>query len=208
MQTKQQVRVLALALATLATAGAVRAQDVTSDRETVRRAIHVCASCHGEGGRSTDRNIPALAGQMPQYTIAQLSDFRSQTRAEAGSKAYMWGVSALLDDATIGGLAEYYAAQAPLKGKAGNPKLIAAGRKIFDEGITSRGVRACAACHGEAGEGQAGFPRLAGQHAPYVYAQLKTFGTRLRPHGVVMQVETRTMKPAEMRAVAAYVQSL
>lgn len=209
MQSRQQVlKALAPVLMGLATVGAVRAQDVASDQETVRRAIHVCASCHGEQGRSTDRNIPALAGQMPQYTIAQLKDFRTQTRAEAGTKAYMWGVSALLDDATIGGLAEYYAAQVPLKGKAGNAAMIAAGRKIFNQGITTRGVRACAACHGEGGEGQAGFPRLAGQHAPYVYAQLKVFGTQLRPHGVVMQVETRSMKPAEMRAVAEYVQSL
>lgn len=209
MHSRRQVlKTLAPVLMGLATVGAVRAQDVASDQDTVRRAIHVCASCHGEQGRSTDRNIPALAGQMPQYTIAQLKDFRTQTRAEAGTKAYMWGVSALLDDATIGGLAEYYGAQAPAKGKPGNAAMIAAGRKIFNEGILSRGVRACAACHGEGGEGQAGFPRLAGQHAPYVYAQLKVFGTKLRPHGVVMQVETRTMMPAEMRAVAEYVQSL
>ncbi len=198
----------ALPLLGLVMTGEVRAQDVASDQDTVRRAIHVCASCHGEQGRSTDRNIPSLAGQMPQYMIAQLKDFRTQTRAEAGTKAYMWGVSALLDDATIGGLAEYYGAQTPAKGKAGSAAMIAAGRKIFKEGITTRGVRACAACHGEGGEGQAGFPRLAGQHAPYVYAQLKVFGTKLRPHGIVMQVETRTMMPAEMRAVAEYVQSL
>ena len=206
--TRLLLPVLASMLMGTAFTGAARAQDVASDQETVRRAIHVCASCHGEGGRSTDRNIPSLAGQMPQYTTAQLRDFRTQTRAEAGTKAYMWGVSALLDDATIGGLAEYYGAQTPAQGKAGKAALVAAGRKIFTQGIPARGVRACAACHGDGGEGQAGFPRLAGQHAPYVYAQLKIFGTQLRPHGVVMQVEARTMKPAEMRAVAAYVQSL
>jgi len=205
---KALAKTWALPLVGLAMTGVVHSQDVASDQDTVRRAIHVCASCHGEQGRSTDRNIPSLAGQMPQYMIAQLKDFRTQTRAEAGTKAYMWGVSALLDDATIGGLAEYYGAQTPAKGKAGSAAMIAAGRKIFKEGITTRGVRACAACHGEGGEGQAGFPRLAGQHAPYVFAQLKVFGTKLRPHGIVMQVETRTMMPAEMRAVAEYVQSL
>lgn len=188
--------------------GHARAQDVPNGEETVRRAVHVCAACHGEGGRSTNGDIPSLAGQLPQYTIAQLKDFRSQTRAEAGTKAYMWGVSALLDDATIGGLAEYYASQAPQPGKAGKASLVAAGRKIFKAGIGVRGVRACAACHGDGGEGLSGFPRLAGQNAAYVYAQLKTFGTRLRPHGIVMQVETRTMTPAEMRAVAEYVQTL
>jgi cytochrome c553 len=199
----------AILTATLFGLGAAAiAQDTPTDQNTVRRAIHVCAACHGEGGRSPTAAIPSLAGQMRQYTIAQLQDFRSQTRAEVGSKAYMWGVSALLDDATINGLADYYAAQPPAKGKPGHGPLVRAGRKIFVEGMPSRGVRACASCHGEGGEGAAGFPRLAGQHVDYVYAQLKVFGTRLRPHGVVMQAETKAMTAAEMRAVAAYLQSL
>ena len=191
-----------------AAAGLAHAQDTPTDQNTVRRAIHVCAACHGEGGRSETANIPSLAGQTRQYTVAQLQDFRSQTRAETGTRAYMWGVSALLDDATITGLAEYYAAQTPAKGRPGPAALINAGRKIFVEGIPSRGVRACASCHSESGQGAAGFPRLAGQRSEYVYAQLKVFGTRLRPHGVVMKEETKAMTPRDMRAVAAYVHSL
>lgn len=200
---------LAALLAALAlAAGAVRAQDVPAGQETVRRAIHVCAACHGEGGRSQTAAVPSLAGQMPQYLIAQLKDFRSQTRAETGTRAYMWGVSALLDDSVIGGLAEYYAAQPPAPGKPGQASLVQAGRKLFVDGAPARGVRACATCHGVGGEGAAGFPRLAGQRADYVLAQLKVFGTKLRPHGVLMQNEIHSMTPAELRAVAAYVQSL
>jgi cytochrome c553 len=185
-----------------------RSQDVAGEQETVRRAIRVCSACHGENGRSQQRAIPSLAGQMPQYLIAQLKDFRGQTRAEPGTKAYMWGVSALLDDAMITGLADYYAAQPPAPGRRGRPALVNSGKRIFAEGIPIRGVRACASCHGERGEGAAAFPRLAGQQADYVYAQLKLFGTRLRPHGVIMKEETRPMTPPEMRAVAEYVQSL
>jgi cytochrome c553 len=188
--------------------GATWAQDVQGDQELVRRAIHVCASCHGEGGRSQQAGIPSLAGQMRLYTIAQLKDFRSQTRAETGTKAYMWGVSALLDDAAINGLADYYAAQSSSPGKPAPAALAKLGRQLFETGDTSRGIRACAGCHSPKGEGTAGFPRLAGQRADYVLAQLKVFGTKLRPHGVLMKDETKAMTPAEMRAVAAYVQSL
>lgn len=184
------------------------AQDVQGDQELVRRAIHVCASCHGEGGRSEQAGIPSIAGQMRLYTIAQLKDFRSQTRAETGTKAYMWGVSALLDDAAITGLADYYAAQTPPKGKPAPAALAQVGRQLFETGDTKRGIRACAGCHSAKGEGTAGFPRLAGQRADYVLAQLKVFGTKLRPHGVLMKDETKAMTPAEMKAVAAYVQSL
>ncbi len=184
------------------------AQDLAGGTETARRALRVCAACHGEGGQSKVAAYPNLAGQQTQYTIQQLKDFRSQTRAESNTQAYMWGVSALLDDETIGSLAEYYAAQKPAPGHAGPPRQLKLGRALFVDGIPSRGVRACAFCHGNGAEGAAGFPRLAGQHAPYLYAQLRTFSTQLRPHGVLMKTEVSRMTDAEMRAVAAYLQSL
>jgi cytochrome c553 len=195
---------LAASLITIATVHA----DEAKLEIAVQRAVHVCAACHGEAGRSASASFPNLAGQMPLYVTAQLKDFRAQTRAEADVQAYMWGVSALLDDAMIDGLAEYYADQTPASGKHGEAKLVAAGRKIFDEGVAARGVRACASCHGANAEGASVFPRLAGQHADYVFRQLKAFGTRLRPHGILMKNETANMSAAEMRAVAEYVQSL
>jgi cytochrome c553 len=193
--------------ALLPVSAALQAQEAASDSAMVQRAIHVCAACHGDEGRSDAPVYPRLAGQTPLYIAAQLRDFRAQTRAESDWQAYMWGVSALLDDATITGLASYYAQQRPAPGKAGDPKLIEAGRKIFQEGIAARGVRACASCHGDNAEGASVFPRLAGQHAEYVIRQLKVFRTRLRPHGVIMADETRNLSDPEMRAVAQYVQS-
>ena len=201
-------KTLALMISTLLLAsGAVRAQD-TNASDTVRRAVHVCNACHGEDGRSTTALVPTLAGQMPQYLIAQLKDFRSQTRVETGTRAYMWGVSALLDDAAITGLAGYYAAQKPAAAQPAPSALAQVGKKLFKDGVPGRGIRACASCHGDQAEGQAGFPRLAGQRADYITAQLKVFKSKLRPHGVVMQQEIKQMAPAEMRAVAAYLQGL
>jgi len=74
-------------------------------------------------------------------------------------------------------------------------------------GAPDRGVRACASCHGAGGEGAKVFPRLAGQHADYVLAQLKEFGTALRPHALVMRNEVQALTADEMRALAEYVQS-
>ena len=191
-----------------ALAGSVRAEDAAAVRETVIRATHVCVACHGEGGRSETKSTPSLAGQSRQYLITQLTDFRSQFRAEASTRGYMWGISAQLDDATTAGLADSYAEQKPAQGRLGEPGLVEAGRTIFLNGIPARGVRACASCHGEKAEGAAAFPRLAGQRSDYVYAQLKEFGTALRPHGVLMREETKPLLPTEMRALAEYVQSL
>lgn len=200
---------LALAGGLLMAWSGAQAQDTPSGTDLTRRAIHVCAACHGDGGRSATAAYPHLAGQSALYTIRQLKDFRSQQRAETDSKAYMWGVSALLDDETIQSLADYYAAQAPAPGhNQGEASLRRAGQKIFEQGIPSRSVRACAGCHGTKAEGAAGFPRLAGQHADYLARQLDVFGTRLRPHGVLMKDETAGLTKTDRRAVALYLQSL
>jgi cytochrome c553 len=201
------MKILIALSAPLLIVATVHAQELRSDPATVERAIHVCAACHGEGGRSSAPVYPRLAGQMPLYIVAQLRDFRAQTRSESDWQAYMWGISALLDDETISGLAAYYAEQKPAPGRPGIAKLVESGRKIYEEGIPARGVRACVSCHGDNAEGASVFPRLAGQHAEYVVRQLKVFRTRLRPHGVIMADESRNLTDDEVRAVAQYVQS-
>jgi cytochrome c553 len=207
--TPARFAVFALAAALGALAAPAQAQDMATGSDLARRAVHVCAACHGDGGRSKTAAYPALAGQMPMYLARQLKDFRAQQRSEAGNQAYMWGVSALLDDDTIQALADYYAAQTPLAGRGkASAATLRAGRDIFENGLPAKGVRACASCHGDRAEGAAGFPRLAGQHADYLYNQLKVFGTRLRPHGVLMKAEVANMSPVQMKAVAAYLQSL
>lgn len=207
-----KLRVTMLALASTLVAGPPPARAAEEAKHpagnTVERAVHVCAACHGEGGRSSSPAFPSLAGQMPQYFAAQLKDFREQKRAESDIQAYMWGVSALLDDATIDGLARYFAEQTPAPGRAGDASLMSAGKEIFEHGLPARNVRPCTQCHGAHGEGAAVFPRLAGQHADYLLRQLKVFRTRLRPHGVLMKNETSELSDAELRALATYIQSL
>lgn len=186
----------------------VFADESGNENPSVRRAVQVCAACHGPGGNSTAAVYPKLAGQQMLYTVAQLKAFRDQKRFETDTQAYMWGISALLEDDVIVGLAKYYAEQPPAPGKKGNPKLIKRGKDIYENGIDEKSVRACADCHGDNAEGTSGFPRLAGQHAAYTLNQLKIFTTKLRPHGVFMSKESKPMSAAELQAVAEYVQSL
>jgi cytochrome c553 len=199
-------RFTAVAVVAVCAAGA-QAQTAKADLDSVQRAVHVCASCHGEGGRSDKPLIPSLAGQMRDYTVRQLKDFRSQSRSETDIQAYMWGISALLSDEQIEGFADYYAAQAPAPGRPGQPGLVALGKRVYEKGLPDKGVLPCKQCHGDNAEGAAGFPRLAGQRAAYVYKQLQAFRTPLRPHGVVMKNEIAAMTPQQLKAVAAYVQS-
>lgn len=198
------------ALAVLALAAVTASATVATDEDTaaVKLATQVCSSCHGPGGDSTSPTFPKLAAQQQAYLAMQIRTFKSaRGRNEPEAHDYMLGMAALIDDATVDALARYYAHQPPPPGKKGPPVLIERGRRLFEQGSPERGIAACASCHGKDAAGNAIFPRLAGQHAPYVVHQLKAIQQRLRDspvmHGIV-----KDLTPDEIDAVAAYVQSL
>jgi cytochrome c553 len=188
--------------------GAARAGDV--DPEVHQHAVHLavgtCGTCHGTTGVSEQPKYPRLAGQNANYLAAQLRAFRSQTRGDADAIGFMWGMSANLDDGTIDALAQYYASQKPPMGSAGDPALVAKGRDIYQKGVESVGVPACAACHGPDAHGINDFPRLAGQHAQYVMKQLASFQSNMR-NVAVMHGVAQGLKVEEMQAVAAFLEA-
>lgn len=197
-------RTFPMLLGMLVCALAFEASAQDSDARTV--AAQVCASCHGPGGRSISSAFPRLAGQQPAYLEAQLKAFRDRSRGDPMAQAYMWGMSSRLDDATIKGLAQYYAKQAPGRDTKVDPKLAREGEQIFANGIPGAGVPACVTCHGKAAEGNATFPRLAGQHADYLVKQLALFKSSLRAGGnaSVMHDLSQGMTFDQMTAVSAF----
>jgi cytochrome c553 len=48
---------------------------------------------------------------------------------------------------------------------------VARGKQIYEEGVASQGIPACATWHGPQARGNDIFPRLAGQHADYLVKQ-------------------------------------
>jgi cytochrome c553 len=170
-------------------------------------ATGVCSACHGPNGHSISPVFPNLAGQQSAYIVLQLDAFRSHARGDPNAQAYMWGMASQLSDDTIKALADYYASQKPAPGASGDPALMAEGRKIYTEGIPAQGVPACASCHGPGAEGNAAFPRLAGQHVEYLTAQLEGFKSGLRANAPIMTNVVKTMSPEQMRAAATYAAS-
>ena len=85
------------------------------------------------------------------------------------------------------------------------------GKRIYEHGLAASGVAACIRCHGVDGSGQVGhFPRLAGQHAKYLAAQMEAFkdGRRSNDAGRMMAHVALPMSKHEIEAVAFYLQSL
>jgi cytochrome c553 len=172
-------------------------------------ATQVCSNCHGIGGIAASPNFPNLAAQQEAYLIAQLKGFRGQARSDPAGFEYMWGLSKHLTDEQITGLAAYYAGQQPAALPVVDTAAASAGKSIFENGIASKSIPACATCHGQEGQGNASFPRLAGQHADYVAKQLMVFQrTDQRPEGAVMKTIAHDLSREDMRAVAAYVQGI
>jgi cytochrome c553 len=123
----------------------------------------------------------------------------------------MSGILTGRTDQDLADLAAYYSAQKVTIG-ATDPELLDLGRQIYRAGIAAKGVAACSACHSPTGAGnaQAAFPALSGQHADYVIAQLKAYRTETRTNGqaMMMQQVAALMSDKEIEAVASYVQGL
>ena len=172
-------------------------------------AQQVCSNCHGIDGNSVSPNFPRLAAQQPAYTIEQLTSFRTHHRSDPAGFEYMWGLSRHLTDGQIKGLAEYFAAQAPAPNPAVNAALAERGRDVFEHGVPAKSIPPCASCHGDHGQGNGTFPRLAGQHSDYVVKQLLVFQrTDERPEGAVMKTVAHLLTRDNMQAVAEYVQGI
>jgi cytochrome c553 len=194
-------------VALLSVAGCTIGGKATVNPQTVEGTQTVCASCHGSDGRGVSTTFPRLAGQQAEYIVAQLKAFRDKSRADPHAHTYMWGMAAKLTDETIAGLAASYSAMPPAPGEAGDPALMAAGAKIFAEGVPARDVPACAACHGDKAEGAGAIPRLAAQQSGYIERQLAAFASNARANET-MHDNSKNLKPDEAAAIAAYVGSL
>ena len=175
-------------------------------------AAQVCAACHAADGNSPAPANPKIAGQIGDYLHKQLRDFKAADgKKPLRESPIMNGMVANLSDADMKGLAAFYAGQ-PLKPAAAADKELATlGQKLWRGGDSANGVPACAGCHGPTGAGMpAQYPRLSGQFADYLAAQLTAFreGKRMNDANGTMRGVAARMNDRQIRAVAEYAAGL
>ena len=178
----------------------------------VANILYYCSSCHGPDGRSRSPMFPNLAGQHKEYIAAQLHDFRNDTRTAPHAQTYldylaMWGLVQQLDPPTTDAIAAFYASQAPASGVPAASPEVAAGRRIYTEGIPSESVPACISCHGPRAEGNGPIPRLAGQYQAYLTRQLEAFASWARQN-ITMHANSMNLTAEQMNEVSAYLATL
>ncbi|MYN29518.1 c-type cytochrome [Duganella levis] len=168
------------------------------------RGLPACVSCHGAGGNSTISVNPKLAGQHEGYLYKQLVNFTTAQRNQPVMTTY----AKLLTDDEKHNIAAWLATQKQTPGAAKNKDTVELGKKIYRGGIAEKNVPACASCHGATGSGiPIQYPRIAGQHQDYTFAELGLFKTGARK-GVEMDAIAKRMSDEEMKAVADYVAGL
>jgi len=188
-----------------------QAQNKADPAKGGQLASTVCAACHGADGNSAVPANPKLAAQNRDYIAKQLHDFKSGAR----QNPIMQGMAAGLNDQQMQDVGAFFQTQRIQTGAATNKETAALGQQIYRAGVASKGVPACAGCHGAKGEGiPAQFPRLGGQHAQYIEAQLQAFRNpeekqrRTNDPNKMMQTIAAKMSDAEIKAVADYIAGL
>ncbi|MFM8338934.1 MAG: c-type cytochrome [Fluviibacter sp.] len=73
-----------------------------------KKGIPACAGCHGVAGGGMPAQYPSLAGQHPEYIVAQLQQFRDGVRAN-DPEAMMRTIAAKMTDKQMSAVADYAA---------------------------------------------------------------------------------------------------
>ena len=164
----------------------------------------VCVACHGPDGNSANPEWPSLAGQHAGFLVEQLKAFKEGERQNALMSPMAIGLS----EQDMQDLAAYYEAQQPAAREA-DPQYVEAGRQLYMGGDTSRGITACATCHGPTGQGNpmARYPVIAGQHATYTALSLRNYASGERPNQIMQDIAGR-LSDEDIQALSNFLQGL
>lgn len=175
--------------------------------------VAACGACHGADGNSPAPAFPKLAGLGEKYLFKQMRDIRDGARPVPTMAGQLDGKP----DQDLADMAAYYAQQVRTGGQT-DPELRALGEKVYRSGVAERNVAACTACHSPTGKGNgpAGFPALAGQHAEYIAAQLRAYrqgyedpaGRTNDGDSKIMRTTAFGLSDMEIEAVASYAAGL
>ncbi len=165
-----------------------------------------CVACHGNDGNNVIDQFPKIAGQVPGYIANQLAMFKNKQR----DNAIMWGMVATLTREDMLDLDAYYSNQ-EMTVAAIPPDMLEdarAGAAIYRGGIAEFSVPACMGCHGPAGAGiTPHYPRLGGQHAAYIEAQLLAYKSATRQHEM-MNTIAYPLSAQQIKQLALYISVL
>ena len=161
-----------LLLALTGTLPTAQAQSAPPAHAAIESKIAMCIGCHGIRGYQASfpevHKVPMISGQSAKYIVAALGEYKKGERKHPTMRA----IAASLSDSDMAELAAYYeplgrdSAPLPEQAAPAAPDVAA---------LLTKG--ACTSCHGPNFSRPLveGYPKLAGQHADYLYVALKAY---------------------------------
>ncbi len=175
---------------------------LTPDLENGAEIFGVCTACHMPGGPGTvDGTYPRLAGQHKEEVIKQIFDFREGHRVNMMMLPF---AQSLVSEQEVADVAAYIQSISTQAANGVGPgTALERGAQIYKEN--------CVSCHGDNGEGNGEkfYPKLTGQHYPYVLRQVNEIadGKRGNADPTMLKI-VQGLSTEDKEAVSDYVSRL
>lgn len=179
--------------------------------KSIEAKVAMCIGCHGIVGYQASfpevHKVPMISGQSAKYIVSALNAYKAGDRKHPT----MRGIADSLSEQDMNDVAAWYEASGKSMGKAPAEK---ANKEPSPQVAALLQKAACVSCHGAnfSKPIDPAYPKIAGQHADYMFVALKAYKTENNP-GVgrsngVMAAIAKQFSNAELKALANYVSSL
>ncbi len=192
------------ALAVACVTGAAQAQDIRGDAKAGATKVAMCIGCHGIEGYQASfpevHKVPMISGQGAGYITAALLAYQKGERKHPTMRS----IADSLTEQDIADVSAFYEKQVPAS--AAKP---AREPSVQVAELLKRG--ACISCHGDnfAKPIDPSYPKIAGQHADYLYVALKSYKIDKNPqvgrsNGVMAGI-AQQFTNQELKQLAGYI---
>jgi cytochrome c553 len=206
--SKQILATVASAFALAAGVSSVHAQDnPAGDVANGQKKAAMCIGCHGIPNYRASfpeiHQVPMISGQGAKYIVSALNAYKKGERKHPT----MRGIAGSMSDQDMADVAAFYAGHQRPTPAAAAPAPSAAIAELLKKGN-------CASCHGEGLNKpiDASYPKLAGQHADYLYVALKAYKVENNPNvgrsNAIMGGMAKPYTNAELKTLANYIAGL
>jgi cytochrome c553 len=193
------------------TAFSVQAQELKGDAKAGEGINAMCIGCHGIKGYQASfpevYKVPMISGQSAKYIEASLNAYKKGDRKHPSMRS----IAVTLTDQNIADLAAYYSQHGLPEGKSTAPKE----PKAASAQVTALLNKAnCASCHGAnySTPIDPSYPKLAGQHADYLFVALKAYKNNANQvvgrNNAIMAGMAKQYTNAELKLMANYLASM
>ncbi|MBC7610658.1 MAG: cytochrome c4 [Polaromonas sp.] len=188
-----------------------QAQDIKGDAKAGETKNAMCIGCHGIKGYQASfpevYKVPMISGQGAKYISSALHAYKKGERKHPT----MRGVAEALTDQDIADLSAYYSNSGVVAGFELPAK---PSKEPSAEVQALLGKANCASCHGAnfSKPIDPSYPKLAGQHADYLFVALKAYKIENNPKvgrgNAIMGGMVKQYTNAELKLLAGYLSSV